>query len=115
MAYYDGYVRVGIVHEDYEDMIFIRNIIENRRNLTGLIEVVDNEIERIDAYEKEEQENRDSMLEAMNKIKQRLAMSEEELNETNAAEGPSEAATFGQLKFAFKTHSVRVTDKSLND
>ncbi|PAV76829.1 hypothetical protein WR25_25946 isoform A [Diploscapter pachys] len=106
VAYYDGYVRVGIVHEDYEDMIFLRNIIENRRNLTGLIEVVDNEIERIDAYEKEEQENRDSMLEAMNKIKQRLAMNEEELDETNA-EGPSEAATFGQLKFAFKTHSIR--------
>ena len=100
MSYYDGFVRVGVVHEQYDDMLLVKRVAVNRNNLAVLLDVVFEEIGRIQKFEDTEKQRRDDMLTTSKSLSEKLVTEEE------VVEGDTTNDDFAKLKFEFKNQSV---------
>ncbi|CAI2348323.1 unnamed protein product [Caenorhabditis sp. 36 PRJEB53466] len=101
VAYYDGFVRVGVVHEQYDDMLLVKRVAVNRNNLSVLLDVVFEEIGRIQKFEDTEKQRREDMLTTSKSLSEKL-VSEEEV-----AENDTTNDDFAKLKIDFKNQSIR--------
>ncbi|ULT99560.1 hypothetical protein L3Y34_000695 [Caenorhabditis briggsae] len=101
VAYYDGFVRVGVVHEQYDDMLLVKRVAVNRNNLSVLLDVVFEEIGRIQKFEDTEKQRREDMLTTSKCLSDKL-VSEEEV-----VEGDTATEDFAKLKVDFKNQSIR--------
>ncbi|CAD6188613.1 unnamed protein product [Caenorhabditis auriculariae] len=101
VAYYDGFVRVGIIHEEYDDMLLVKKISANKNNLLVLVNVVTEELERIEKIEAQEKARRVEMTDKSKEIMDKIGATEE-LDEAN-----NTYSDFSQLKVSFKNHSIR--------
>ncbi|EFO86745.1 CRE-DCT-6 protein [Caenorhabditis remanei] len=101
VAYYDGFVRVGVVHEQYDDMLLVKRVAVNRNNLAVLLDVVFEEIGRIQKFEDTEKQRRDDMLTTSKSLSEKLVTEEE------VVEGDTTNDDFAKLKFEFKNQSIR--------
>lgn len=92
VAYYDGFIRVGIIVEEYDDMLLVQvcrsvavRLAELRRsfcafqrlsvsknNVSTLLDVIFAELKRLSDYEDAEREKRHSMLEKMKNLKAKV-------------------------------------------
>nr|CDJ89602.1 CRE-DCT-6 protein [Haemonchus contortus] len=113
VAYYDGFIRVGIIVEEYDDMLLVQRLSVSKNNVNTLLDVIFTEIKRLSEYEEAEREKRVSMLEKMKALKAKILDSpaasvtqngekEEDNDEIYAAH-----IEFCSLKVEFRNHSVR--------
>lgn len=100
VGYYDGFIRVGVVHEDYDDMLLVKRVATNRNNLQSLLMVANEELQRIDEFEGLERGKRADMVAQSKKMTEDLKD-----KETPSSEDSIEA--FDRLKLDFKHHSLR--------
>uniref|UniRef100_A0A1I7T997 WD_REPEATS_REGION domain-containing protein n=1 Tax=Caenorhabditis tropicalis TaxID=1561998 RepID=A0A1I7T997_9PELO len=101
VAYYDGFVRVGVVHEQYDDMLLVKRVAVNRNNLSVLLDVVFEEIGRIQKFEDTEKQRREDMLTTSKRVSEKLVTEEEVI------EGDTTNDDFAKLKIEFKNQSIR--------
>ncbi|CAL2036133.1 unnamed protein product [Caenorhabditis brenneri] len=101
VAYYDGFVRVGVVHEQYDDMLLVKRVAVNRNNLSVLLDVVFEEIGRIQKFEDTEKQRREDMLSTSKCLSEKLVTEEEVI------EGDTTNDDFVKLKIEFKNQSIR--------
>ncbi|VDO66734.1 unnamed protein product [Heligmosomoides polygyrus] len=131
VAYYDGFIRVGIIVEEYDDMLLVQvcrsvavRLAELRRsfcafqrlsvsknNVSTLLDVIFAELKRLSDYEDAEREKRHSMLEKMKNLKAKIAESPAPATKEGEAEDDEEIfaahTEFSSLKIEFKNHSIR--------
>ncbi|EPB76205.1 hypothetical protein ANCCEY_04683 [Ancylostoma ceylanicum] len=74
-AYYDGFVRVGIIVEEYDDMLLVQRLSVSKNNVNTLLDVIFTEIKRLSDYEDAERDKRASMVEKMKNLKAKVRMS----------------------------------------
>uniref|UniRef100_A0A8R1HTB1 Uncharacterized protein n=2 Tax=Caenorhabditis japonica TaxID=281687 RepID=A0A8R1HTB1_CAEJA len=101
VAYYDGFVRVGVVHEQYDDMLLVKRVAVNRNNLSILLDVVFEEIGRIQKFEDTEKQRREDMLTTSKSLSEKL------VGEEVVAENDTSNDDFAKLKIDFKNQSIR--------
>ncbi|KAK6741956.1 hypothetical protein RB195_009687 [Necator americanus] len=111
-AYYDGFVRVGIIVEEYDDMLLVQRLSVSKNNVNTLLDVIFSEIKRLSDYEDAERDKRASMLEKMKNLKAKLANSPSPSTQNiNTQEEDEETYNahmeFSSLKVEFRNHSVR--------
>ncbi|KAJ1373647.1 hypothetical protein KIN20_036115 [Parelaphostrongylus tenuis] len=111
VAYYDGYIRVGVIVEQYEDMLLVQRLSASKNNVNLLLEVITAEIKRLFDYQDIAHEKQAAMLARMETLKCKLADSslpkscegedkeDEEISATHAE--------FYALKVEFRNHSIR--------
>ncbi|CAB3402758.1 unnamed protein product [Caenorhabditis bovis] len=103
VAYYDGFVRVGVVHEQYEDMLLVKRVAANRNNLPVLLDVVSEEIGRIQKFEESETQRRNDMLNVSKGLAERIGQDDHQ----DSAENDTTNDDFAKLKIDFKNQSIR--------
>ncbi|EYB88272.1 hypothetical protein Y032_0250g158 [Ancylostoma ceylanicum] len=111
-AYYDGFVRVGIIVEEYDDMLLVQRLSVSKNNVNTLLDVIFTEIKRLSDYEDAERDKRASMVEKMKNLKAKLANSPSPSTQNvNTQEEDEENynahVEFSSLKVEFRNHSVR--------
>ncbi|VDL64371.1 unnamed protein product, partial [Nippostrongylus brasiliensis] len=72
VAYYDGFIRVGIIVEEYEDMLLVQRLSVSKNNVSSLLDVIFAEIKRLTDYEDGERDRRTSMLEKLKSLKTKV-------------------------------------------
>uniref|UniRef100_A0A1I7X6K2 Transmembrane protein n=1 Tax=Heterorhabditis bacteriophora TaxID=37862 RepID=A0A1I7X6K2_HETBA len=108
VAYYDGFVRVGIIMEDYDDMLLVQRLTTSKNNLNALLNVIYTEIRRLTNYENTEHERRCNMLEIMKSLQEKIPTT---AHAENGNKEDDELCAvyekFSELKITFKNHSIR--------
>lgn len=111
VAYYDGFIRVGIIVEEYDDMLLVQRLSVSKNNVSTLLDVIFAELKRLSDYEDAEREKRHSMLEKMKNLKAKIAESPAPATKEGEAEDDEEIfaahTEFSSLKIEFKNHSIR--------
>ncbi|CAI5444925.1 unnamed protein product [Caenorhabditis angaria] len=107
VAYYDGYVRVGVVHEQYDDMLLVKRVAANSNNLPVLLDVVAEEMKRITKFEDTEKLRREEMLKISRSLGDVLNSEEAETQQGDQENQEKENEMFAKLKIDFKNQSIR--------
>ncbi|CAI4227944.1 unnamed protein product [Auanema sp. JU1783] len=114
IAYYDGYIRIGIVNEDYDDMLLVKRLSSCRNNLSSLMETLCVEVERLTNFEENQREKRIEMFERIKALQSKMPSPTKtpDSNGSTASDEDSNDAhvEFVELKMAFKNQSIR-TDR----
>ncbi|KAE9417649.1 hypothetical protein Angca_008891 [Angiostrongylus cantonensis] len=69
VAYYDGYIRVGVIVEQYEDMLLVQRLSASKNNVNLLLDVITAEIQRLFDYQDTAKSKRTAMVAKMDTLK----------------------------------------------